>query len=516
MRLLGLDIGTTGCKAAVFEQDGALIASAQREYGVLMSRPGWAEQDAEAVWRLAQDAMREVIAVVAMDWACGEEIEAVGLSVQGEAVIPVDAEGHALRPAILGMDTRTSPQNEQLERSIGARTLFDLTGMPVHTINTLPKMMWLREYEPDVWSRAAQFLLYEDFVIQKMTGKAVISRCLASRTQMFALRDDAWSDELLKMLGLDRSRLAQVVPSGSAVGSMRTELAAGLGFAKPPVVVTGGHDQACGALGVGLVKPGLAVASTGTAEVVEVALAAPVLNQTLYGGNISVYAHTAPGLYLAMTLNHSGGLLLRWYRDTFGRQEIASVAAEAARQRATGGKAHDAYDLLLAGASPDPTSLLLLPHFAGSGTPTFDTASKGAILGLTFSTTKTEVAKAILEGLTFELRANFDLLRAGGVVIDELRAIGGGARSDLWLQLKADVIGVPVVAPQVTDAACWGAALLAGAGIGCFGSVAEAASATVKLARRFEPDAERASRYLERYALYCELYPTLADLLHRL
>ncbi len=177
--------------------------------------------------------------------------------------------------------------------------------------------------------------------------------------------------------------------------------------------------------------------------------------------------------------------------------------------------ARDAYDLLLENASPDPTSLLLLPHFAGSGTPTLDTASKGAILGLTFNTTKTEVAKAILEGLTFELRTNLDLLRAGGVAIDELRAIGGGARSDLWLQLKADVIGIPVVAPSVTDAACWGAALLAGAGVGCFGNIAEAASASVKLVRRFEPDPERSVRYDERYALYSQLYPTLKDLLHQ-
>ena len=508
MRLLGLDVGTTGCKAAVFEQDGALIASAHREYDVLLPRPTWAEQDAERVWRLAQDAMREVIAAVTMDWTCGEEIEALALSVQGEAVIPVDRDGHALRPAILGMDTRTAAQNEWLAARFGARTLFETTGMPIHTINTLPKLMWLREHEPDVWNRAEQFLLYEDFILRKMTGEAVVSRCLASRTQMFDLREDAWSGEVLETLGIENAQLARVAPSGTPVGPMRADLAADLGFATPPVVVTGGHDQACGALGVGLVRPGLAMVSTGTAEVVEVALATPVLNEALYEGNVSVYAHTVPELYLAMTLNHSGGLLLRWYRDTYGREEIAAAAR--------GGESPDAYDLLLAGASPEPTSLLLLPHFAGSGTPTFDTASKGAILGLTFATTKTEVAKAILEGLTFELRINLDLLREGGVAIDELRAIGGGARSDLWLQLKADVTGIPVVAPAVTDAACWGAALLAGAGIGCFAGVAEAASASPSLTRRFEPDRERSARYAERYTLYRELYPTLKDVLHRL
>jgi len=212
------------------------------------------------------------------------------------------------------------------------------------------------------------------------------------------------------------------------------------------------------------------------------------------------------GLYLAMTLNHSGGLTLRWFRDTLAQGEVQRAREEG----------RDPYDLLLGGASPEPTSLLLLPHFAGSGTPRFDTASKGALLGLTFSTTKTDLAKAILEGLTFELRLNLDLLRENGVVIDELRAIGGGARSDLWLQLKADVTGIPVAAPATPEAASWGAALLAGQGAGCFVSAAEASAARVRLERRFAPDPQRATRYAARYALYRELYPAVAGISHRL
>ena len=251
--------------------------------------------------------------------------------------------------------------------------------------------------------------------------------------------------------------------------------------------------------------------STGTAEVVEVALGAPVLNKTLYQGDISVYAHVVPDLYLAMTLNHSGGLVLRWFRDTLGQEEMREAQASG-RDAAHG----NAYDLLLRDASPEPTSLLLLPDFAGSGTPTFDTASKGAILGLTFATDKTELAKAILEGLTFELRLNLDLLKHGGVGIDELRAIGGGARSELWLQLKADITGIPVVVPRITEAASWGAALLAGMGAGRFASAAEAAVASLQLERRFEPNPERAARYEERYALYREVYPTLRGIHHRM
>jgi xylulokinase len=295
-----------------------------------------------------------------------------------------------------------------------------------------------------------------------------------------------------------------------------------LGLSGKVILVSGGHDQACAACGSGVVEAELAMVSTGTAEVVEVALGSPALNETLYKGNISVYAHVVPGLYLAMTLNHSGGLLLRWFRDTLCQEEM--------RQAQASGR--DPYDLILEGTSPELSSLLLLPHFAGSGTPWFDTASKGAILGLTFGASKTDLAKAILEGLTFELRVNLDLLKEGQVAINELRAIGGGARSDLWLQLKADITGIPVVVPRITEAACWGAALLAGAGAGCFpstalrqgsgqgsghrSSAAQAAEEMLQLERRFEPDLERMARYETRYALYREVYPAVTTIHHRL
>ena len=501
MRLIGLDIGTTGCKAVLFDSRGTIIASASRESAVDIPQAMWAEQDGELVWQLAQDALQETIAAGGPD-----DIEALGLSVQGEAIIPVDSQGSAMRPAILGMDTRVGRQNEWLRQTFGGEHLFARTGVPIHPVNTLPKLLWLKELEPVIWEAAKRFLLYEDFLIHKMTGEAVISRCLASRTQLFDIPDNRWSPEILGALDLDERRLAKVVPSGFAAGRMHAGLAQSLGLRKAPLVVTGGHDQACGALGVGLTRPGLAMVSTGTAEVVEVALPEPALNETLYQGKISVYAHVVPGLYLAMALNHSGGLLLRWFRDTVCQEEL--------RQAQDSGM--DAYNLILADASPDPTDLLLLPHFGGSGTPTVDTASKGAILGLTFSTDKTDLAKAVLEGLTYELRINLDILREGGVDIGELRAIGGGARSDLWLQLKADITGTPVVRPRVTEAACWGAAILAGVGAGIYPSASQASEEMLHLEQRFEPDRERQAQYEERLALHREVYPAVVSIHHRL
>lgn len=502
MSLIGLDIGTTGCKAMIFAEDGRILGQARREYAIQTPQPGWAEQDAEEVWALAWQCLRQAVAGLS-----GDPPMALAISCQGEAVIPVDEAGRALRPAILGMDTRTTAENRWLLETFGADALFQRTGMPVHTINTLPKLLWLQRNEPAIWQHAHQFLLYEDFFLRRLGGEAGISVCLASRTQMMNLASADWDDDILARCQIDRRRLAiPAPPKGGVVGKLRPALKQELGLTSDLLLVSGGHDQACAALGSGVIAPGVAMVSTGTAEVVEVAMATPTLAPALRDGGISVYRHVVPGLYVAMTLNHSGGLLLRWFRDTLGQWEMEQAAATGA----------DAYDLLLRDAPSGPTRLLLLPHFAGSGTPTLDVHSKGAILGLTFATTKAEIAKAVLEGLTFELRLNLDLLRSAGVNITELHAVGGGARSDLWLQLKADICELPLRVPQVTDAACLGAALLAGVGANVYSDLSAGVAQTVHWRGRITPEAVQATTYAPRFALYRRLHPLLAEMLHAL
>ena len=327
MSLLGLDIGTTGCKAMLFAPDGRVLGQARREYAIQTPQPGWAEQDAELVWRLAWQCLGEAVAA-----APDDPPAALALSCQGEAVIPVDADGRALRPAILGMDTRTTAENAWLVATFGAEELFRRTGMPVHTINTLPKLLWLQRHEPVIWRDAQQFLLYEDFFLRRLGGEAVISVCLASRTQMMDLATGDWDDDILARCVIERARLARPAPvAGGVVGRLRPQLAAELGLTNEVLLVSGGHDQACAALGSGVIAPGLAMVSTGTAEVVEVAMASPALAPALREGGISVYRHVVPGLYVAMTLNHSGGLLLRWFRDTLGRWEMEQAAATGSR-----------------------------------------------------------------------------------------------------------------------------------------------------------------------------------------
>ena len=502
MSLIGLDIGTTGCKAVVFSIDGDILGRAVRDYPILTPQPKWAEQDAELVWRLAWECLREAVAQVRRDLPT-----AMALSCQGEAVMPVDAGGNPLRPVMLGMDTRTSEQNRWLAERFGADALFERTGMPMHTINTLPKLLWIQQHEPDLWRAADRLLLYEDFFIRRFTGRAVISHCLASRTQMYDQRTCDWADDILAACNIERERLAPLAEQEMAVvGALRPELAAELGLDRELLLVSGGHDQACAACGSGVIEPGLAMVSTGTAEVVEVAMAAPALAPALRDGGISVYRHVVPGMYLAMTLNHSGGLSLRWFRDTFGALELEQT-------RASG---QDAYDLMLADAPSGPTPMFVLPHFSGSGTPTLDTTSKAAFLGMTFATDRPTLAKAVLEGLTFELRTNLDLLRGSGVEIEELHAVGGGARSDLWLQLKADICNISLRVPQVTEAACLGAALVAGTAVGVYTDLNAAVARTVRMSRLVQPDPSTGTAYESRYRLYLEVYPTLRDLQARM
>lgn len=502
MSVIGLDIGTTGCKATLLGRSWEILGSASREYSILTPHAGWAEQDAERVWQLALEALAQ-----AVEQSKADPPRAMALSVQGEAVIPVDQTGRPLRNAILGMDTRTTAENAWLAEAFGAEALFQRTGMPMHTMNTITKLLWLKDNEPDTWNSAARFLLYEDYFLRRLTGRAVISHCLASRTQMYDLATASWAPDMLERCEIDQARLADVPPADECVvGELDKAIAGQLGISSEVIVARGGHDQACAALGSGVTTPGRAMVSTGTAEVVEVAMASPVVDRKLREGNISVYRHVVPDLYLAMTLNHSGGLTLRWFRDTLCRDKGIQAAQSD----------KDAYDLILAEASDEPTDLLVLPHFSGAGTPLLDTQSKGAVLGMTFATTQADIAKAVLEGLTFELRTNLDLLKSAGIRLDELHAVGGGARSKLWLQLKADICRTRLRVPKVTEAACLGAAILASVAAGAYPNVTAAVDDAVSFDRTVEPIPTSSTAYENRYDLYTRLYPTLAPLHHQL
>lgn len=494
MHLIGLDVGTTGCKAIVFSPDGRALGHGFREYDVICREPAMAEQDAEKVWNLTCEVLKEAVAQSGVN-----DLAALSVSVQGDAVIPVDHEFHALHPAILGMDYRSQRQAQECEEKCGAFELFQSTGMRSHPMNSVTKVLLLRDLAPAAFARAWKFVTYADFILGKLGADAVIDQTMASRTMAFDLATRQWSGEILTPLGLDASRFSKPVVSGTPVGTIRKELARELGLPATLVLVAGGHDQTCAAIGAGVVREHLGVVSTGTAEVLSTAFHSPALTRPMFDSFYPCYLHAKEGMYFTFALNHVGGILLKWYRDNFGLPEVGEAR----------GRGCDPYQLIDAKLPPGPSRLMVVPHLNGSGTPWCDLQAKGAIVGLTMASTRHDVAKAILEGLTFELLINLQKMQQCGIRVDELGAAGGGAKSALWLQLKADILGRPIHTLRCRESACLGAALLAGTATGVYRSLDDAVQQTVACEREFAPNAEMAARYRERFATYEKLYPAL-------
>jgi len=502
MSLLGVDVGTTGCKAIVFDLGGKTLGQGYREYGHTYPRPGWVEMDSDEVWEGTKQAIAEAVSRA----GTRDPVKALAISSQGEGVTAIGADGKALAPSIVSFDNRTTAQSEWWAQQMGKPALFAITGQPLHPMYTINKIMWWRDNDPAVFERARKFLCYEDLTIFRLGGELAIDYSLAGRTMAFDVRAERWSDDILSAAGLAPERLAGIVPSGTAVGRVRDETAHELGLPRGVAIVTGGHDQPCGALGAGIVQPRVAMDATGTVECITPALPQLNLSDAMLESNYPCYHHVAPGIYVTIAFNFTGGSLLRWYRDTLGKQERED--AEAAGM--------DVYEMMIGLATSGPSPVMVLPHFTVTGTPWLDPYAKGAVLGLTLGTTKGDIIKAMLEGVTFEMRLNLDCLQQAGVEVEQLRAIGGGARSPTWLQLKADIFNRPVLALSVSEAACLGAALLAGAAIREYSDVAEAANQMVRVTKTYEPDPQMAARYDERFEIYRRMYPTLRDLMHSL
>jgi xylulokinase len=505
MSLLGIDVGITGCKAVAFDYEGHTLGQAYREYHLYQPQPGWMELDPAEVWAAVSAVVREA-AAHAEAVTAGDKVRALAIATHGESVVPVDAAGAPIYRFITAIDTRAVAQMRWWEEKLGAKRLFDITGMPPHPMYTANKLMWLRAYDPAVFNAASRFLCMADFLFTRMGLPPTMDHSLASRTMLQDIRARAWDAELLQLAGLDAERLSRTVPSGTLLGAIAPQVAADLGLAAGAVAVAGGHDHPCGSLGVGAIRAGMVMDSTGTVECVAAAMDKLVLDDNLLRSNLPVEPHTVAGMYLVLGWSSVGGALLKWYRDTFARAEVAEA------QRA----GLSTYDLILGEATPGPSPVLILPHFVGSGTPALDPISKGAIVGLTLSTTRGQIVKAIIDSVTYEIKLSIDAMEAAGLAIDELRAMGGGAKSSLWLQTKADILGRPVKAMDVSEAPCLGCALLAGIATGVYGSPAEAVARAVRVNRTYEPNPKLQAQYAEKAAVYAEVYPTLKGLNRKL
>ena len=498
---MGIDVGTTGCKTVIFDQDGISFGEAYREYPVICTMPHQAEQDAEQVFALLVQTMSEAVSKAGV-----RSVEALSISVQGDAVMPVDSDYQVLHHVILGMDYRPHEQCAEYGKFHDEWKLYEITGQPLHPINMMAKIMWFYKMKPQIAERTYKFITYAEFILQRLGGNAVIDDTMASRSMGYDIEKRCWSEEVLETMCIPKEKLSGVCRSGSPVGKMDSHLAEQIGLKNCPVLIAGGHDQPIGAVGAGVIREGMAVDSTGTAEVLSTTYREPKINQDMYHCYYSCYYHAVQDMYFSFAHMQTGGILQRWYRDTFGHQE-EQEAEKLGR---------NFYEYAQTKCKAQPSSVLVLPHFNGSGTPLCDMDSKGAIVGLTLSSTRHDVLKGILDSLCYELRTNLDAMQKSGIAIHELRAVGGGARSPMWLQTKANIMGTVIKTMESKEAGCLGAAVLAAAGTGYYSSLEEACGKMVRTADCYEPEPEMQKRYNEKYEVYLELYESLKAINRRL
>jgi xylulokinase len=488
---IGLDIGTSGCKAVIFNESGVELASAYREYTVLRPFNNWAELDSENV---IAKCFEIIIAVNSM---IDDPVSALCISSQGEAFTPVGANGLILGKAMVSSDSRAADSTSSWKNKFGEEELYHITGHTPHPLFTLFKLLWVKENQPDIWSDAAYFLCFEDLFQLKLGIPPHISWPMAGRTMLFNVIKHEWSCEILSAIGLDATRLAKPVPSGQVVGYINNRIAKQLGFKKEVAIVSGGHDQNCAALGAGIVSPGMCMYATGTVECFCPMLEEPSFSDELRRNNLCCYDYTLNGKYTTVAYSLTGGNILKWMRDNLGYEE----------RKLSETTGNNPYQYLLEKMPDEPTNLLVLPYFSATGTPYFDTRAKGAIIGLQQTTTKGDITKALLEGVGLEMKLNLHLMEKSGMHIDTFVATGGGTRNDTWTQLKSDILNKKIIVRDVEEAGCYGAALLAQSAH--LGISIEKLIRTDKQDKIFMPNHEKSQIYEQKSESYNKLYPLL-------
>lgn len=506
MKLLGIDVGTGGTRAVIVDDRGRVVAAATAEHVPFASpQTGWAEQDARDWWQATQLAVR---AAMSQGEISADEIEGVGLSGQMHGATLLDHAGEVLRPAIIWCDGRTSRQCAAITEKIGAERLIELVSNPALAGFTLPKLLWVREHEPQVWQRVRSVLLPKDYVRLQLTGERATDVADASGTLLFDVVNRRWSQEMFSQFELDQSLLPPAFESPIVCGSVSRLGAAASGLREGTPVVAGGGDQAAGAVGLGIVQAGVVSATIGTSGVVFAATDRPALDRR---GRVHTFCHALPGRWHVMGVTQAAGLSLRWFRDTFG-----TISARDASGRLTANGVEDAavdpYELLCAEAATAPAGsdgILWAPYLMGERTPHLDPGARAALIGLAANHTRAHIVRAVLEGVAFSLRDTLTIFAEMNVPVETIMLGGGGARSPLWRQIQAQVYGQTVAVAEAEEGAAYGAALLAGVGSKVWPSVDVACAETVRVAEQIEPDESAAKLMNLRYEAFRKVYPAL-------
>jgi xylulokinase len=491
---LGIDVSTTGAKALLVDEEGNVAISVTTPLSLSMPRPLWSEQDPEEWW---QGTAKSVRGALAQANVSGEAVAAIGLTGQMHGLVMLDELGQVLRPAILWNDQRCGDECDEIRARLGKERLIRITGNDALTGFTAPKIIWVQKHEPEAFARARHILLPKDFVRYKLTDKLAMDKADGSGTMLFDLKARNWSAELLNALEIPAEWLPPTYEGPEVTGQVSPAAAALTGLTAGTPVVAGGGDQAAQAVGVGAVRPGIVALTLGTSGVVFATTDEPLIETD---GRLHAFCHAVPGRWHFMGVMLSAGGSLRWYRDALAPQLDFDELVQEAAQVPAGSE-----------------GLLFLPYLTGERTPHPDPLARGAFVGLTAMHKRAHLTRSVLEGVAFGLKDSFGLIQGAGLGrIEQVRVSGGGAKSSVWRQILADILGVELVTVNTTEGAAYGAALLAGVAQGAWPDVEAACDATIKTGGREGPDEVRGRAYEHLYQQYRALYPALKPIFNSL
>lgn len=487
MSLLGIDVGVQGCALLAVSRDGRSLTRVSREYRSQVRSDGACELDVREVWTALSEAVREVVSQTALD-----PIHALAISSAGDAITPLAITGQPLDACLLGEDGRGAQTLSRLERALGRDRVFDITGRTPGSAPVLARLCWLCRQRAELYQATWRFVFLGGLISHLFGASATCDYSLASSAFLLDTRQRRWAREILATCDLDSAKLPELAEAGSPLGVVAPQVARELGLRSGVRVVLGGHERACSALGAGVVHRGQGAYILGNTGHLATAFNAIPLSSLLLQQGLSMEHHVAPDLFLCDVYNRSGGAVLRWFADTLAPLEKREAAARNA----------SVYNVLLAEMPDEPTPLTVIPRLAPTGPPKWDANPLGALIGLRLDTTRGEILRALLEGVTCYFADARQVLERVGIPTYVCRAMGGGARSSAWLQLSADILGVSVERTHWLNPAPLGAAMLAGVGCGDYADLEQAAAALVRVEARFDPEPRRQAQYAERLERY--------------
>lgn len=496
MYIAGIDVGTTGCKCTVYDSAGNFQKEAYQEYQAEITKKSHTINP-NLVW----ESVKKVLSQIASEI---KEIEAICVTTFGEASVLLDEQDTPLTDSILYTDPRGEEECSQLVQSLGNDYIAKSTGLTPGKMYSVSKWMWLKKHQPHVFKACTHICLFEDFIVYKLCGVFQIDYSLATRTMAFDINKLDWDENILRAAGVNKQKLSKPAAMGAKAANMKPDLVRRLGFQKAPVIVSGCHDQLAAAIGTGVLQKGMAVDGTGTVECIT-SIFEPnthVDYNALSKGGYAVVPfidHT----YATYAFSFTGGALLKWYRN-----HLANLEAEIAQQK--GMNAYACFDEQIDISSP--SGLLLLPYFAGAGTPYMDIHAQGVLVGLTLDTTRAQIYQALMEGVTYEMKLNLEKLNRAGIHIEKIYATGGGASSEQWLQMKADILQKEIVSLGAAQSGTLGCIMLAAVACGIFSSLEQAAGTFVHYKKIYKPRSKMKDSYEKYYQQYLTIYPRMKTL----